>query len=101
MARLGSASGSKANNAAWFSPAVEPPGGDDQPVILHFSLASNATLEATYDNGSSWHKVDGGDIFLAGVDYHRKFFLDSDSQFNIRQTSGGAVTVNFAKVHSG
>jgi hypothetical protein len=89
---LGSASGEKATGADWFATDLAIPYAGT--CELHICVAGAMTLEYTID-GTNYAK---GASFAAGEGKVLYLPLEAGGVLNLRQSSGGNVTVTWCKV---
>lgn len=94
---LGETAGSKTNNAEWFAVDIKPV--ENGIIYIHVSMASSSTLQYSLDSGTTWNSFkDGAQIGANNGQFFELLVITSD-QLQIRQNSGGAVPVNFCRVH--
>lgn len=85
--------GSKSSGTDWFgSDIVIPRSGQ---LKLQIAVVEAMTLEYTLDSTNYVN----GDTFSASAGKELTVSVSEGDLFNLRQSSGGAVTVRWAKVH--
>ncbi len=100
---LASTTGSKAANAAWFSPSVTLPFPQDTvrreagTIAVSFSTAStitNAQFQVTFDGGTTWQTIGTGVAPAANAVYEVTFSITKNQSFNVRQRQAQSLLIS-------
>jgi hypothetical protein len=98
MTLLAKTSGSKANNAQWFTTALSTP--QDGVITIHFATPATplaGQIRYTLDDGANWVGLSPGGL-SADTGYEFRLHVTRADKFNIRQQTGVAMTVTFCHV---
>jgi len=98
----GEASGTKAQNAEWFSSDLSPETlSSDQEAAkfrLTVAVSSAVDLQCTLDSGSTWLKINSGNNLVAEALYIFDIPVRFGDTFNLRTTNGSGTTIKICRV---
>ena len=99
---IGSASGSKAQNAEWFAADLSPEtlSSDQEASKFRLSVAvsSAVDVQCTLDSGTTWLKINSGNNLIADALYIFDIPVRFGDTFNLRTTNGSGTTIRVCRV---
>ena len=97
-----SASGSKAQNAEWFSSDLSPEtlSSDQEASKFRISVAVSAAVDVqiTLDSGTTWLKLNSGNTLVADSLYIFDVPTRFGDTFNMRTSTSGGCTVRVCRI---
>lgn len=85
------------NNTAFFSTAISPLGINE--ITFHLAMGTDAAVEYTLDNATTWLKFNSGNPLVANCGYTFVITANPAHRLNLRQTSGNTVTIKQCEVY--
>ena len=99
---IGSASGSKAQNAEWFAADLSPEtlSSDQEASKFRISVAVSAAVDVqiTLDSGTTWLKLNSGNTLVADSLYIFDVPTRFGDTFNMRTSTSGGCTVRVCRI---
>ena len=99
---IGEGSGTKAQNAEWFSSDLSPEtlSGDQEASKFRLSVAvsSAVDVQCTLDSGSTWLKLNSGNSLVADALYVFDVPTRFGDTFNLRTTDGSGTTIRVCRI---
>jgi hypothetical protein len=99
---IGEGSGTKAQNAEWFSSDLSPEtlSGDQEASKFRLSIAvsSAVPIECTLNSGTTWVKLNSGNNLVADALYIFDIPTRFGDLFNLRTTDGSGTTIRICRV---
>jgi hypothetical protein len=99
---VGSASGSKAQNAEWFAADLSPEtlSSDQEASKFRVSVAASSAVDVqfTLDSGTTWLKLNSGNSVVAEALYIWDIPVRFGDTFNMRTTDGSGTTVRICRI---
>ena len=99
---IGSASGSKAQNAEWFAADLSPEtlSSDQEASKFRVSVAASSAVDVqfTLDSGTTWLKLNSGNSVVAEALYIWDIPVRFGDTFNMRTSTSGGCTVRVCRI---
>ena len=99
---IGSASGSKAQNAEWFAADLSPEtlSSDQEASKFRVSVALSSAVDVqfTLDSGTTWLKLNSGNSVVAEALYIWDIPVRFGDTFNMRKTEGSGTKVRICRI---
>jgi len=99
---IGSASGTKAQNAEWFAADLNPEAisGSEEASKFRITVAvsSAVDVQCTVDSGTTWLKLNSGNNLVADALYIFDVPVRFDDTFNMRTTNGSGTTIRLCRI---
>lgn len=99
---IGESSGSKAQNAEWFSADLQEQAVSEQFGATKFriqvGISSAVKIAVTLDSGSNWLYLNNGEALVADTLYIFDVALRQSDNFNMRTDDSSGTTVKVCRV---